>query len=513
MNMVDLIKALSAGQNPEQAILASASATQPPAPEVTPSPAPVPPASPSGLPGGEGWTAGAQVQPVPPQIRPPIPPVGTTPKGQETPVTNPTPVSDAPKALQSPPDLSNMYLSLMRQNQNAAAMDSGLTLIAAGLTPHAATRAALINASGGCGGAGKGVSSADIINLQKAQQEQQTRLQIQSMKAGLMKQHGLTSEQFDVLANSGKMDEFVKEAAGKGLTVQEAPDGSKAWYNHRGEKVFDMPGKKTDLDERQLERINADRVAAGKPPMTTEEFIQLKKPAGTTVYVSPDGTHFQPPEKGYDYERTPDGKVKIGANGQPTLYKIPGGKPADEAAEKTREQAELAVKEGKEKVGKVFASSNVGNAVQKALDNVDKFGAADWASIIARKVPVGNQSWNVLDSALKTIDANTAFETLKQMRDASKSGASGLGQVTDTEQQMLKSVIANLSPHQGKESLREGLLRVKVATELLANQSYTDPAKFQADMSTALAAAVKEERDRRGVKATPDEYGIKPRQR
>jgi len=530
MNIADLIMALQRGDDPNKAMLASATAAATPdvqgtgsttdpvsIPEISVgatngNPAPAGPQTPPS--GGGGWLGGAQLNAVPPPMRPPIPPPApppkpdTPPEGVRTPVTNPAKTDSQPEATKSPPDLSNMYLSLMRQSQNAAAMDSGLTMIAAGLTPHAATRAALINASGGSSHAGKSISSADIINLQKAQADAQSKLQLQAMKGSLMKQHGLTSEQFDVLANSGKMDEFVKEQAGKGVTKVERPDGSAGFYDHKGNLISEIPGKKTDLDERQLERINEDRKAAGKPPMTTEEFIQSKKPAGTTVNLSPDGVQFPKPDEGFDYERVPEGqpgagRVKIFADGKPKLYKIEGGKPADAAAEKAVEKTEADKKAQKAKALSQLAASDVGKAVDDAVGLTHKWFASGLGSGWLLGSGLGGTNADDMAAKLSTIKADAAFETLKQMREASKSGASGLGQVTDFEHKMLSSAIADVRQGQSDKSLREALIRVKVTMQVLADDNFgEDPVKFKA----ARDAALKEEMAKADAK-----HGTKPK--
>src|SRR3954464_5705549 len=82
------------------------------------------------------------------QTQTPQTPIPNAPQGQMTPVTNPQPADKAPAATQSPPDLANMYIELMRKNQNAAQLDSGLTTIAAGFSKYPETRAALLNQAG-----------------------------------------------------------------------------------------------------------------------------------------------------------------------------------------------------------------------------------------------------------------------------------------------------------------------------------------------------------------------------
>src|SRR5580765_4011154 len=102
MNIADIIAALTGGASPDQAVLQGANAAVPP--------------------------SGPPPQPAAPAPQP------NAPQGVQTPVTNPQPATAAPAATQSPPDLANMYLELMRKSQNAHQLDSGLSLIAAGLS-------------------------------------------------------------------------------------------------------------------------------------------------------------------------------------------------------------------------------------------------------------------------------------------------------------------------------------------------------------------------------------------
>jgi len=178
-----------------------------------------------------------------------------------------------------------MYIQLMQKNQNAAALDSGLTLMAAGLSNSQATRSALINAaSGGSGGRGAGgITSADIINLQKQDQENQNRLLRQSMLGGLMKEYNMSPETVKYLEASGQLDEVIKHKNTQNLVQQEGADGSKAFYNATtGQKIIDISPAKVEegefVDTPEGKQLRSKRTglpmgpAAGKAPET--EFIE-----------------------------------------------------------------------------------------------------------------------------------------------------------------------------------------------------------------------------------------------
>ena len=398
-----------------------------------------------------------------------------------------------------------MYVKLMEKNQNAAALDSGLTLMAAGLSNNLVTRHALIQnaaSSGGGRGAG-GITSADIINLTKHQAEMKNNLLRQSLLGGLAKQYNLSPETIQYLEASGKLDEVIKHQNTQNLhLVEDKVDGSQAFYSvTTGKKVADVrppqvPGEKVHEFDDQLATINKERVAAGQPPMTMEQYIQTKKPAGTTVNVAADGTVLQAPEKGYEWERDPiSGKAKIFPDGKPRQYKVEGGKPADVAAEKKVEADKEAVAKGREAVNAIFKASNIGRAVRESVELADEPGATGFGAGWARSISPGGMASDEIDARLKTIDSNIAFETLKQMRDASTTGASGIGQVTEKEHDMLKSVIANLNPRQRGASLKANLIRIDVAMNLLATDDFgakDDPKGAQVRFIQALDKGVQE---------------------
>ena len=523
MNIADIIAALTSGMNPNQAVMQGAPAAVPP------------------------QTANAQAA-LPPQD-------SVAPQGAQTPVTYPQAPATAPKITQSPPDLANMYIELMRKNQNAQALDRGLTTIAAGFSIYPENRAALLRMAAGEGkAAGATLSANDLIALQKQQTAMQETLLQKSLLGGLAKKYNMSPEQIQYLQSSGKLDEVIKhystenlasatdQSSGKtilynprsGKTVvelggakpeegtwQDTPEGKRLMSSRsglpmgpaaglppdegvvlRGPEGERLLGKRSgaviagplgaipEKWEAQFNQINAERKAAGKPPMGTEEFMKLTQ-TGTNIYVGQDGSMFKPPPEGQDYERTPEGKVKIGPDGRPKLYTIEGGIPG---SKEEREKAELAMKEkkvsveeadrikreAKLKVQSAFTASNVGKAVDAALEQVDKAGVTGVGSKWARNIPLapGGMNWDEYDASVDTIKANTAFEALAQMRQASPNG-SALGNVTDFEQKMLASTIDSLAYYRHTDKAKGALIRIKAAMEILADSNFNqDPAKF-----------------------------------
>ena len=310
MNIADLILALQKGGDPNAVMLASAQADA----GAQPGPPGIPPALAS-LTAGTG-VASAPKPPTPPPgasgVTPPPPPPAA-PAGTPTPVTNPIPSEQAPRIMQSPPDLSNMYLQLMKDNRNAALMDSGASLVAAGFSKYPENRAALIAGANKAGSGQNMLSSEDIVRLQGLQVKGQELQLRQAAKAGLMKKYGLDRDTTDYLDASGKLDEVIKHKNTQNLTLVESADGSKQFYDPIGGKpvgpVITPPkaeegqwvegpngpelrskkdgrlmgggalGLKPSEDERARADINKQRKDRGLPEVTTEEFLTtIKRP-------------------------------------------------------------------------------------------------------------------------------------------------------------------------------------------------------------------------------------------
>jgi len=489
MNIAEIIAAITGGQNPNDAIMNAQGALPP---------------------GGSPQAAA-----------PPGPPPGA-PQGIPTPVTNPIPDGKAPQAYQSPPDLSNMYLELMRKSQNAAALDGAVNMAAAAFSKYPENRASLLRGVGAGSGAG-GITSSDLINLQKQDQANRDSLVLQQALPSLIKQYKFTPAQIESLRVTGQLGDVLKTYSTEQLgKVEDKATGQHILFNQRtGKQVGTLGGEapeegvyedtpqgrklvsKRIPDDGKTEPLGvvpteaiktADamlaRVNAQRPPdkqMTMDEYLKILHPGqSTTVTVGKENFPHVKPETGQDYVRNPDGTIKYDAEGKPTLYNIKGGDPALKAEVAAKEQVEKEKKDRIAKAQTAFTSSNVGQAVRKAFDVVDKPGATGFLSKPARSLGIGGTPADDMDAALNTINANTAFEQLKQMRAGSASGASGLGQVTDTEQQMLKSVIDDLRPYQSTGRVKEGLARVEAAMTLLAGDSFekgTDLAGFNKQLS------------------------------
>jgi hypothetical protein len=158
-------------------------------------------------------------------------------------------------------------------------------------------------------------------------------------------------------------------------------------------------------------------------------------------------------------------------------------------AKKQKEASDLLKKEHKERVAAAFTSSSVGEAIDKALDLADKPGAtgtfAQWGRTLS---PVTGMPWNTLDAKLKTVDANNVVTTLNAMRASSPSGGA-LGNVTERENDLLKSTIANTSVNQETPEFKKSMIRIKAAMMVMAENTYDSAdgaARFTRDLNERI---------------------------
>lgn len=122
------------------------------------------------------------------------------------------------------------------------------------------------------------------------------------------------------------------------------------------------------------------------------------------------------------------------------------------------------------------------NNVITAIDDV--LGQVDWGSagtVAALKVVGGSEPANV-GAILNTIQANSAFNRLQQMRDNSKTGGA-LGQVSERELDLLRDAEVALSQSQSPAQLRANL---KTYSERLANINAKIDARLLRDVDAGL---------------------------
>jgi hypothetical protein len=439
-----------------------------------------------------------------------------------------------------------MYIELMKKNQNAHALDSGLTMIAAGLSPYQESRTALINAASKAEQGRMNLSAADLINLQKQQTDMKQRALRQTLLPALAREHQLSPETIAALESSGKLDEVLQSFVTKGLThIKNDATGETTFFDRHGNKVASAGGglKPTD-DQRELEaynaklppeqrldmaqwlstvkreapagadralfeNINAEKKAKGEEPITWEFYLKnYKHRQPTNLYIGPEGTPHPAPQPGYDYKRGPDGKIQYGPDGLPIQLPVSEkakadlarstaqttqttaltGKTEAETAKLLKDEEDRLKKEHRERVASAFTASNVGNAVDSALKNAPQFGASGFFAPLVHNLPFGGTAAVDIRADIATIDANSAVKALTDMRNASQTGA-GLGSVSNFEERMLSSTVANLNPYQKTETLINKLIRVKAAMLVMAENKYEndgDAPRFNKDLQAKI---------------------------
>ena len=455
-NIMDMIASLTGGADPNQAVLNANGA--------------IPPG---------GGSPQAAAQPSPTAQLPPIP---TTPQGAKTPFTNPMPPQSSPSILQSPGDLTNMYMKLMTDNRNAQQLDSGLSLIAAGLTPNLSTRQALIQGATGAG-AGKGITSADIINLQKQEQATRDLLTRQAMLGGLMKQYKMSPEQIKYLEASGKLDEVIKHYSTEDLGITEnAETGQKTFFEKRtGKQVGTLGGEKPEETMEVTDPNTGIKYLANKH--TGEKIKDL---VGATKQPEPNtgstGIRYPGLDTGFDYKRDAKGLVDD-SSGRPVVYAMPGTKAEKEQIDEQQKKVEQRMQSAATSASVTSAAK----AIETALDEASFPGAVGLGSKLYMNTvgQLGGMAGNVIRDNLDTIKANASFEKLAQMRQASPTGGA-LGNISDFENRLLSSATATLSPNLKADKLLENVQRVQATMELIANKSYKDEATFKADLEKRI---------------------------
>ena len=132
-----------------------------------------------------------------------------------------------------------------------------------------------------------------------------------------------------------------------------------------------------------------------------------------------------------------------------TLEAIPGG-PVDTKAGIEGEKAK-ASEESQKAQAKIVVDK-----IKQVIPMINNKSAGFGANL--RKVK-GTQAYNV-DQLVQTIKSNLGFESLKAMKEQSKTGASGLGALSDAELQLLTSMVASLDTGQSPDQLKKQLLLV-----------------------------------------------------
>jgi len=118
------------------------------------------------------------------------------------------------------------------------------------------------------------------------------------------------------------------------------------------------------------------------------------------------------------------------------------------------------------------SASNVLTALDTAEKQVlNKGGLLPTTGVMGSKLQGVYQPSADLAATLNTIAGNISLDKLNAMRQASTTGASGLGAVTEPEHRMLMNSIAALEQSQGQEQLLANIRRVRATYDWIINRT------------------------------------------
>ena len=176
----------------------------------------------------------------------PVPPaVPNDPAAPPAPAPDSTVVQPpVPESMKSPPDLAAGYMRLIERSQNAAQIDSGLTLMAAGFA-QPQNQQALIQMAGreGAGGMG-GFGIEEMMKLREAAAAEQDMSIRRAQLPALAKQYNLDDATITYLDRTDQLDEVVSALANPDTEVVESADKSKKLINSKsGETIKELSPK------------------------------------------------------------------------------------------------------------------------------------------------------------------------------------------------------------------------------------------------------------------------------
>ena len=149
---------------------------------------------------------------------------------------------------------------------------------------------------------------------------------------------------------------------------------------------------------------------------------------------------------------------QVGPDGQ--MSPVPGS-PAEARARQQQEAA--ATQQVAQERDTNVLTTDIGRALD--LLSSPSLPTTGLGGSVLSNVP-GTQAHD-LQNLMESVKANVTFDRLNQMRAASTTGSSGLGQVTQTELGLLSNVLGSLEQSQSKDQFQENLERLRYMTNLV----------------------------------------------
>lgn len=213
----------------------------------------------------------------------------------------------------------------------------------------------------------------------------------------------------------------------------------------------------------EYEYYRRQALSSGEQPMSFKDWELKGREASAskvTVDIGDEGPQLGTIPQGWQVTKGKDGKYSMSV--------VPGG-----PAEKDLEAAEIArIKKADQ--GK-YISAIVSEDVDRSIEMVQNnpFFTTGWigGQVLAN---LGGTEARNLEAMLETIRANTGFQNLQMLRDASPTGGA-LGPVSDTENKLLQAAFGSVEQSVEAEQLIFNLNRLKTVFNLVVHGSPESP--------------------------------------
>jgi hypothetical protein len=239
--------------------------------------------------------------------------------------------------------------------------------------------------------------------------------------------------------------------------------------------IYDPVTKKvTDFSETQKkpEKVRIAEEEARNPAFKAymdAERAQQEKVAKAGSGVDEYGQKYGPPPKDTVWQRKPDGTIALDDRGAPKTLTIGDARKKELDAEKA-----ATAKEATQEQSRTILSEDIDRSLN--LISKSRFPLTGVGSVISG---VPGTPAHDLRTTLDAVRSNVGLDRLQAMRDASKTGSTSLGQVTQGEHKLLQAVMGSLEQSQSKEQIIYNLKRLKVAQEEIVHRGLGDPSRLK----------------------------------
>lgn len=293
---------------------------------------------------------------------------------------------------------------------------------------------------------------------------------------------------------SGKDYGVVGESKDPGTIEVTRADGSKFLARKdTGDLVKELspadPTKGLTDDQKEYAAYVKSQIERGLEPtpwdVWLDERTKLRSPTGSKNWDPGTKTELPDPPTDMVWKRDKNGAVLRDADGDPIASPVAGSKLETERIEKEtkKESAE---------VSKTAAADEQVGDIDEAIKIMDEEGdyavAGPAGSIIGNLPIVGPYTpQGRLNTKLTDITSRISLQELQRLVQESPRGASGLGQVTNYEQQLLARIHGSIRQGMHPADLRKNLNRYKKFIQEIVKGEITPDSEVARDIETNLA--------------------------